>query len=203
MPDAAPGPATDGCVPTTLADGTAVLLRPAADGDAPRILDGFERCSVETRYFRFLSGGYRLTDARLLALTSADQVDHVVWVALDADAPGTPVIALARFIRLDDRPDTAEVAFIVGDDYQGRGVGHLLFDALRVAAGVHGVTTFVAEVLAENAPMKSLLLRRGARVTGRSGPELTMELSVDGSRIGGDDGLDEALAEVARAAAGR
>ena len=74
----------------TLGDGTPVVLRPVAAGDGPRIVDGFRQCSAETRYFRFLSGGYRLTDERLDELTGSDQVDHVVWLALDADAPGRP-----------------------------------------------------------------------------------------------------------------
>ena len=104
-----------------LRDGTRVLLRPAGHDDGPAILDGFARCSADTRYFRFLSGGYRLTDERLAALTDADHRDHAVWLALDLDAPGTPVAALARFVRSTTDREVAEVAFIVADDYQGRG----------------------------------------------------------------------------------
>lgn len=169
----------DGPAAATLTDGTWVLLRPAGHEDGPAILDGFERCSADTRYFRFLSGGYQLTDERLHALTDADHREHAVWLALDGEAPGGPVAALARFVRSPDSPHVAEVAFIVADAYQGRGLGVLLLDALRVSASVIGVTTFTAQVLADNGPMKALLLHRGAHVVDRNGPELRIELPLD------------------------
>jgi GNAT superfamily N-acetyltransferase len=162
-----------------LDDGTHVLLRPAGHDDGPAILDGFARCSAGTRYFRFLSGGYQLTDERLHALTAADHRVHAVWLALDREASGTPVAAVARFMRSTDEPDVAEVAFIVADDYQGRGVSRLLLDALRVSAAVDGVTTFVANVLADNRPMLALLVHRGARVVNRDGPEIQLRMAVD------------------------
>jgi len=177
-----------------LADGTCLLLRPAGRDDGPAILDGFERCSADTRYFRFLSGGYQLTDERVHALTEADHRDHAVWLALDVDAPGAPVAALARFVRSPTAPEAAEVAFIVADDFQGRGLGRLLLDALRVSASVDGVDTFVANVLAENGPMKSLLLHRGAHVVARDGPELRIELDLGGRMLGPvDPDLERAL----------
>ena len=166
-----------------LDDGTRVLLRPAGHDDGPAILDGFERCSADTRYFRFLSGGYQLTDERVHALTEADHRDHAVWLAFDLDAEGAPVAALARFVRTVDRPEAAEVAFIVADAYQGRGLGRLLLDALRESAVVDGITTFVANVLAENGPMKALLLHRGAHVVGSDGPEIRLELALDDPRL--------------------
>ena len=182
----------------TLDDGTRVLLRPAGHADGPAILDGFERCSADTRYFRFLSGGYRLTDERVHALTDADHRDHAVWLALDLDAPGTPVVALARFVRSAPSPHVAEVAFIVADDYQGRGVGRLLLDALRVSAAVDGVTMFAAHVLAENEPMKALLFHRGARAVGRDGPELEIELDLAAAAL---PDVPAGLGRVLRAAA--
>lgn len=164
---------------TTLDNGTAVILRPVSLDDSDRITDGFERCSAGTRYFRFMSGGYRLTEERLAELTEANQRDHVVWLAIDAGKPSTPVMGLARFVRLADVPDQAEVAFIVADEYQGQGVGGLLFDALRVAAGVNGVSTFLAEVLGENTPMITLLVHRGAKAKARDRYSLTLELAIE------------------------
>lgn len=181
-----------------LIDGTRVLLRPVGHDDGPAILDGFERCSADTRYFRFLSGGYELTDERVQALTGADHRDHAVWLALDVDHPGAPLAALARFARTTMDPQVAEVGFIVADDYQGRGLGRLLLDALRVSASVDGVTTFVANVLAENGPMKALLLHRGAHVVDRDGPELRIQLDLDAPMLGA---VEPGLARVLRAGA--
>lgn len=183
-----------------LDDGARFLLRPAGHADGPAILDGFARCSADTRYFRFLSGGYQLTDERLHALTDADHRDHAVWLALDFDAPSTPVAALARFARSTTEPDMAEVAFIVADTYQGRGLGRLLLDALRVSAAVDGITAFVANVLAENGPMKSLLLHRGAHVVGRDGPGLRIVLALDDPMLRDvEPGLERALRAAAEA----
>jgi len=180
-----PEPPGSGDAPAvaSLPDGTRVLLRPAAHDDGAAVLDGFARCSADTRYFRFLSGGYQLTDERVHALVDADHRDHAVWLALDHGAPGTPVAALARFVRSTTEPQVAEVAFIVADEYQGRGLGRLLLDALRVSATVDGVTTFVATVLAENEPMLALLLHRGAHVVGRNGAELRVELPLDATAL--------------------
>ncbi len=182
MTDDARGPTHDHpvvhpAVHTVLADGTPVALRLAFPGDETRIIEGFERCSAATRYLRFLSGGYELTPERLVALTHANRADHVVWLMACPDEPGAP-IGLARFVRLTNRPHAAEVAFIVVDEFQGRGAGRLFLDALRVSAGEREVTTFTAEVLSENAPMKALLLHRGARVVARDGPELNLEIAV-------------------------
>ncbi|MGA2837729.1 MAG: GNAT family N-acetyltransferase [Acidimicrobiales bacterium] len=187
----------------SLDDGAPVLLRPAGHPDGPAILDGFARCSADTRYFRFLSGGYQLTDERLHALTDADHRGHAVWLALDLDVVGAPMAALARFARSTTEPAVAEVAFIVADAYQGRGLGRLLLDALRVSAAVNGITTFVANVLAENGAMKSLLLHRGAHVVGRDGPELRIELDLDDPMLSDvEPGLEHALRAAAEAVTG-
>ena len=64
-------------------------------------------------------------------------------------------------------PAVAEVAFIVGDDYQGRGIGTFLMGALAVAARGDGVQRFSARVLADNYPMRKILDRFGASLASR------------------------------------
>jgi RimJ/RimL family protein N-acetyltransferase len=93
-------------------------------------------------------------------LFEVDYVDHFVWVM--TDGPDGPVVADARFVRDENDPTTAEIAFIVGDDYQGRGIGTFLMGALAVAAGYDGVQRFTAQVLAENIAMRTILDRFGA-----------------------------------------
>jgi RimJ/RimL family protein N-acetyltransferase len=73
-----------------------------------------------------------------------------------------PVVADARFVRDVADPTAAEVAFIVGDDYQGRGVGTFLMDALAVAARGDRIKRFTARVLSENYSMRTILDRYGA-----------------------------------------
>ena len=82
--------------------------------------------------------------------------------------PTDPVVADARFVRDESDPTVAEVAFIVGDAYQGRGIGTFLIGALAVAARCDGVQRFSARVLAENYPMRKILDRFGAHGTART-----------------------------------
>jgi RimJ/RimL family protein N-acetyltransferase len=66
-------------------------------------------------------------------------------------------------VRDVEDPSVAEIAFIVADDYQGRGIGNFLMDAVTVAARVGGVQRFTARLLAENHAMRGILERFGAQ----------------------------------------
>ena len=140
-------------VPIAARDGTELLLRPVLPGDSERTIHGHVRFSAETIYRRFMSA--RLPSPALMHYLSAvDYVDHFVWVVTEPD--GSP-IAEARFVRDEDDPTLAELAFTVGDAYQGRGIGTFLLGALTVVARMEGVEKFSAQVLAENAPMRAIL----------------------------------------------
>lgn len=153
-------------IPIRLADGTELTLRPVLPGDNERISSGQVEFSRETLYRRFMSpSGPSVT--LMNYLFEVDYVHHFVWVL--TDGMDGPVVADARFV-VDEQDSTlAEVAFIVGDQYQGRGIGNLLMDALVVAAHVSGVRRFCAQVFAENAPMRAILDKFGADWT-RSEP---------------------------------
>lgn len=146
-------------LPVTLRDGAVLYLRPVLPGDNERTIHGPVKFSSETLYRRFQST--RAPTASLMAyLFEVDYVDHFVWVL--TDGPDGPVVADARYVRDGHDSTTAEIAFIVGDAYQGRGVGTFLMDALAVAARAGGVTTFTARVLTENYPMRAIMDRAGA-----------------------------------------
>ena len=92
-------------------------------------------------------------------LAEVDYVDHFVWVMTDQD--GHPM-ADARFVRDDDEPGVAEIAFTVADAYQGRGIGSFLIAALSVAARVAGVEKFSGRMLADNVAMRTIVDHYGA-----------------------------------------
>lgn len=145
-------------IPIRVRDGTELLLRPVLPGDSERTMQGHVQFSGETLYRRFLSP--RVPGPALMEyLSEVDYVDHFVWVVTDAD--GYPV-ADARFVRDDDDPTVAEVAFTVADAYQGRGIGTVLMGALAVAARVDGVEKFSGRVLSENLPMRTIMDHYGA-----------------------------------------
>src|SRR5207244_92171 len=107
---------------------------------------GFAGLSAESRYRRFFSAKDRLSEAELRYLTEVDGVDHFALGALH-DGEGAGV---ARFVRLRDRPDTAEAAIVVVDERQGCGLGRLLLTRLTEAARERGITRFRSDVLARN-----------------------------------------------------
>ena len=150
-------------VDVTLRDGARLRIRPILPSDRGKLADTQPGFSRESHYKRFFSAP-PLSDKVVQYLVDVDYFDHFAWVALAADDPVGPGVASARYIRERIAPDTAEVAFSVIDDYQGRGLGTLLAGALAVAATENGVHRFRARVLAENEPMRAILRRTGAHL---------------------------------------
>ena len=146
-------------VPVRMRDGTELYLRPVLPGDSERTTDVPVEFSSETLYRRFQTP-QNPTEALMRYLFEVDYVHHFVWVM--TDGAFEPVVADARFVRDENDPSLAEVAFIVGDDYQGRGIGTFLMGALAVAADYHGIRRFSARVLTENYPMRAILDHFGA-----------------------------------------
>ncbi|WP_240163117.1 GNAT family N-acetyltransferase [Mycolicibacterium sphagni] len=146
-------------IPVVLKDGTELMLRPALPGDSERTSNGPIEFSTETLYRRFMS--MRAPSMALMNyLFQVDYVNHFVWVLVDG--VDGPVVADVRFVRDESDPSLAEIAFIVGDAYQGRGIGNFMMDALIIAADVGGVKRFSGRVLSDNAPMRTILDRFGA-----------------------------------------
>jgi RimJ/RimL family protein N-acetyltransferase len=143
----------------SLRDGTLAHMRPIRADDAPRLVALYDRLSGDTRYHRFFSVMQRLQPdwARFLAA-----VDYESRLALVVESPADPdtLIAVARY-EPTRRPDTAEVAFVVQDGWQDRGVGTALFSELLAAAQVNGIRCFRAWVLADNRRMLDLIARLG------------------------------------------
>lgn len=146
-----------------LADGTPLEIRPVLPADRARLQTALDRhFSQESHRKRFFSPG-KVSPTLLGYLVDVDYVNHFAWVVMTMEDGALRGVASTRYIRLHDAPEVAEVAFGVTDDYQGRGIGHLLLGALAAAAPVGNVRSFRASVLAENRPMRALLDRFGAR----------------------------------------
>ncbi len=113
----------------TLRDGSIAELRPILPDDRLLLVEGLSQMTVESRFARFGTGVARLTDSELDYLTVVDQVNHVAW---GGTIDGSPA-GVGRYIRLPDQ-SCAEVAVTIVDEYQGRGLGRLLFDAVVASA---------------------------------------------------------------------
>jgi GNAT superfamily N-acetyltransferase len=159
-------------VQRTLRDGSVVTIRGLWPEDRDEVRRGFSALSPESRYLRFLHAGGGLTEELLTYLTNVDQNDHVALCAIAAspDLKAERGIGIARFIRLEDAPETAEAAVTVVDDMQRKGVATVLLAELMKCAEHHGIKTIRAEVLRDNETMRTMLERAGAkRVDGESG----------------------------------
>lgn len=141
------------------------MLRPAVPEDRALLVEAFERLSPESRYRRFFAPLQTMSGPLLDALTAVDSVDHFAWAALAAEPEpdGRPAgVGVSRYVRLAD-PAAAEMAVTVVDDWQGRGLGRILLDALVLEALENGITRLEGDVLVENRPMQELLRQTGAR----------------------------------------
>ena len=142
-----------------LRDGTRVHLRPIRPDDAPRLIAFHDRLSLDTRYHRFFSALRRLPPNWAHYLANIDYVRRFALV-VESPAGDDAVIAVARY-EPTDQAGVAEVAFVVRDDWQNRGLGSALFTALLEVARMNGVERFRACILIDNRRMIDLVHRHG------------------------------------------
>jgi GNAT superfamily N-acetyltransferase len=149
-----------------LDDRTRVLIRPIRSDDNALLQDGIQHLSPESRYRRFLHYLERLTPAELRYLTEIDYQDHFAWVAISFDQPDHQIgLGVARYIRDKTRPNQAEAAVAVIDDFQGRGIGRLLLSRLAASARENGIDAFIAYVAPESPVVNHLLNNVAAATT--------------------------------------
>ncbi|MCW2940873.1 MAG: CoA-binding domain protein [Actinomycetia bacterium] len=130
-----------------LADGGTAHVRPVEPGDAELLRAFYARLSPQTIYYRFFSPHPRLTEREIEHFTTVDHQDRVAMVATIGDQ----MVAVARYDRIRD--GEAEVAFLVEDAHQGRGLGSVLLEHVAAAARERGLRRFVASVLPDNRKM--------------------------------------------------
>jgi GNAT superfamily N-acetyltransferase len=144
--------------PLALNDGAALRLRPIRPDDEPRLVELFHRLSPRTVYQRFFRAYDRLPDDWYHRFAHVDYRTRLAVVAEQQEAGGPLLHAVARY-----EPGAAdgatEIAIVVEDAWQHRGLGTLLLDALLAAAEARGRRHFTADVLADNRPMLRILSR--------------------------------------------
>ena len=147
-----------------LRDGTPLLIRPIQPDDKALLKEGLARLSTRSRYQRFAMAVKELSAAELKYLTEVDNKSHVAWVAIELSEGKERAVGVARYIRLDNDPDSAEVAVAVADSHQHRGLGTLLLARLAQSAKLNGVQRFLAFVYWDNAPVLKLVRELGAGI---------------------------------------
>ncbi|WP_030235216.1 bifunctional GNAT family N-acetyltransferase/acetate--CoA ligase family protein [Streptomyces sp. NRRL S-455] len=139
-----------------LRDGGTARVRPITVDDAERLVSFYEQVSDESKYYRFFAPYPRLSAKDVHRFTHHDFVDRVGLAA----TVGGEFIATVRYDRIgpDGIPasapaDEAEVAFLVQDAHQGRGVASALLEHIAAVARERGIRRFAAEVLPANTKM--------------------------------------------------
>jgi GNAT superfamily N-acetyltransferase len=126
-----------------------IQLRPIRPEDKDALVAGLGHLSERSVYQRFLAPKPRLNSSELRYLTEVDFVDHYALVAVLARSPEV-VVGVGRWVRSTESAADAEIAIVVADDLQGRGVGTQLGQALAEAARARGIERFTASMLPSN-----------------------------------------------------
>jgi ribosomal protein S18 acetylase RimI-like enzyme len=130
-----------------------ITIRPLANGDTTTVAAVFARLGTRSRERRFCGAKPRLADAELAALSRVDAEHHVLVAYVERDPRPAGIARLVREGR------SAEIAFEVADEHQGRGIGSVLARELTADARAAGITELVATVCGDNAAVVSLLRR--------------------------------------------
>ncbi len=148
-----------------LRDGSTVHVRPVCAGDEAAIRAFLTTVSPESIAFRF----FGTPDLEWVTTWSVD-VDYADRFALVAET-GTPLSIVAHAAYIREHAERAEVAFLVADAWQGRGISTILLAHLAALAEQHGISTFVAQVLPANHRMIEVFRESGFPVELRSAPD--------------------------------
>lgn len=157
-----------------LRDGGSIYVRAIRPDDKQRLLEHFQRMSQESIYHRFFGLKRSLTRDDLVRFTEVDFKTHVALVATLREDGSERFIGVGRYV--SSQPKSAEVAFAVLDEHQGRGVGTLLLEHLGRIARAAGIVEFRADVLGDNNRMLEVFGKSGFRVK-RSNEGGTVHLS--------------------------
>jgi acyl-CoA synthetase (NDP forming)/RimJ/RimL family protein N-acetyltransferase len=148
-----------------LLDGSAARLRPIRPDDADALVEFYARVSPQSKYLRFFAPYPELSQRDVDRFTRVDYRDRTAFVL----TVGRDIVAVGRFDVVDESSppgsrQQAEVAFLVEDRHQGRGIAQLLLEHLAQAGRERGITSFVAEVLPDNARMIQTFKEAGYRL---------------------------------------
>jgi acyl-CoA hydrolase/GNAT superfamily N-acetyltransferase len=160
----------------TTKTGLEVLLRPVKISDEPLIKDLFYSLSDNSLYRRFISRRKDMPHERLQEFVIIDYSREVSIVAILQQGEKEIVVGLGQY-NVDPNTHNAEVAFVVRDDHQNRGIGNELLSYLTFLAKKQGLLGFTAEVLVENRPMMHLFEKMGF-LTDRRTEEQVYELKM-------------------------
>jgi GNAT superfamily N-acetyltransferase len=142
-----------------LNDGTYVRIRPIRPEDEPRLVALYGRLSEHTAYQRFFTLMRRLPPSWFHFFANVDYRRRLALVAEHDTMEGSEILGVGRYEPTEEET-VAELALVVEDGWQGRGLGTLLLQQILEAGEARGIARFRAYVLADNERMLRLLVSR-------------------------------------------
>lgn len=140
-----------------LRDGSVAQSRPIRSDDASALIALFDRAGQQSRYFRFFRAKDRLSDEEVKYFTTVDYSERMAFAMFQDDL----MVGVGRYDRSPEEAGTAEVAFLVDDSQQGKGIGTQLLQLLTNYGRSHGVERFQAYVLPDNLAMMRVFRNSG------------------------------------------
>ncbi len=147
-------------------DGSQISFRSIRPTDEPYMRDLLYDLSQETIYYRFMSRQQRFTHRQLHDIVYIDHRRDVAIVGVLPEAHGEEIIAVGRYY-LNENTNKAEVAFVIRDGWQSKGIGTFMFRQLITIARKNGISGFTAEVLRDNRRMQAIFNHSGFEVKSR------------------------------------
>jgi len=144
-------------------DGRKLEIRALRPQDLTDLRAAVDRTSGQSLYRRFFGAKRSFSDKEVAFFVNVDFANHVALVAVVEERGHAAIVAGGRYIV--QQPGTAEIAFIVVDDYQGQGIGSALLRHLAILARNAGLKEFAAEVLPENIPMLKTFEKSGLKMS--------------------------------------
>jgi acyl-CoA hydrolase/RimJ/RimL family protein N-acetyltransferase len=148
----------------TLKDGTEIFFRPVKPNDEPALAEMLYSLSEESVHTRYMTHTKTFPHKDVQKITNIDYRRDIAIVAVVPGVAGQDIVGIAQYF-LDPKTQVAEVAFIVHDEWQQKGMGTVLLRYLTGIAVDRGVRRFYATVLPENKPMLSIFYNSGYKVS--------------------------------------
>src|SRR5512143_1856549 len=167
-------------VTVRLRNGLEVTIRPLRDDDRDKVANAVRHLDRESIYTRLFSYRTELTDAGLDRIMRVDPERDAMLVVMRGVGTDETLIASGRFVGAATPGErSAEVAFLVEEDYQGLGISGRLLEQLAAIARQRGLSALTAEVLAENKAMLAVFAKSGLPMrTRREGGVVHVALSL-------------------------
>jgi GNAT superfamily N-acetyltransferase len=155
----------------TLRNGRRIGIRALRPDDKDGLVEAVDHASEQSLYRRFFGAKRHFTETEVRFFLNVDFIHHVALVAVAQEDGQPTIVGGGRYVV--GAPDTAEVAFMVVDRYQGQGIGAVLMRHLSLIAREAGLRELIAEVLSSNKAMLKVFERSGLPLSAKTENAIT------------------------------